>query len=106
MLICKNFIRTLLIDLKKNELAEQLKLAKIADAEIGERIKVVVNFSVHFYVLAYVSGQTFRNIIDTPLITVKKEWQGLSQELKKWTKQLLFISFVNLEIEVEQHQKP
>ena len=72
-----------------NDLTEQLKLKNIPDAEIGERIKAVVYVCIHFYVLAYVSGQTLRNIIDTPTTTLTKEWHALFQELQRWTK-LLF----------------
>ena len=71
-----------------NELTEQLKLSNIPDAEVGQRIKTVVYFLVHFYALAYVSGQTLRNIIETPTTTLKKEWHGLSHELQKWIGQL------------------
>ena len=71
-----------------NELTEQLKLSNIPDAEVGQRIKAVVYFCIHFYALAYVSGQTLRNIIDTPTTTLKKEWRALSQELQKWIGQL------------------
>ena len=67
-----------------NELTEQLKLSNIPDAEVGQRIKAVVYFCVHFYALAYVSGQTLRNIIDTPTTTLTKEWHALFQGLQKW----------------------
>ena len=70
------------------DLTEQLKLSNIPDAEVGQRIKAVVYFCIHFYALAYVSGQTLRNIIDTPTTTLKKEWHALSQELQKWIGQL------------------
>ena len=69
-----------------NEFTEQLKLKNIPDAEIGERIKAVVYVCIHFYALAYVSGQTLRNIIDTPTKTLTKEWHALSHALQRWTK--------------------
>ena len=71
-----------------NDLTEQLKLSNIPDAEVGQRIKAVVYFCIHFYALAYVSGQTLRNIIDTPTTTLTKEWHALSHELQKWIRQL------------------
>ena len=66
------------------ELTEHLKLSKIPDAEIGERIKAVVYFFVHVYCFAYVSGQTFRNIITTPSTETKKLWHALTVVVKEW----------------------
>ena len=71
-----------------NELTEQLKLSKIADAEIGERIKAVVYLIVHIYCFAYVCGQTLKNFINTPTTEQTELWQGLFPELKKWTRLL------------------
>ena len=70
------------------ELTEQLKLSRIPDAEIGQRIKAVVYFFVHVYCLAYVSGQTLKNIITTPQIELKKLWQELFHALKEWLQPL------------------
>ena len=70
-----------------NEFTDQLKLSKIPDAEIGLRIKDVVYLFVHLYVLAFCLGQTFKNIIETPLTTLTKEWHALSHALNEWTKQ-------------------
>ena len=71
-----------------NELTEQLKLSRIPDEEIGERIKAVVYLIVHVYCFAYVCGQTFKNIITTPLTTLKKEWHALFPAQKKWMQPL------------------
>ena len=67
---------------------EQLKLSRIPNEEIGERIKAVVYFCVHFYCFAYVCGQTFKHIITTPTTEIKERWLELSHALNEWLQPL------------------
>ena len=67
-----------------NEFTEQLKLSKIPDAEIGERIKAFVYIFVHLYCFYIVSRELLKNFITTQTIKQTELWQGPILDQKRW----------------------
>jgi len=68
-----------------NELTDQLKLSRIPDEEIGLRIRAVILFFAHFYVLGIVVGEILQNIIDTTKqLLIQNKWHEQFQEQNEW----------------------